>query len=62
MLVACNDWGELEQIDVDGTYLNAQLTETIYMWQPPGFVAPGKEEHVCLLQRVIYGLKQAGRE
>ena len=60
-LAARNDW-ELEQTDVDGAYLNAPLKETIYMRQAKGYEAPGKEKHVCLLKRAIYGLKQAGRE
>src|SRR5882724_9934736 len=28
---AHNNW-ELEQMDIDGTYLNSPLKETIYMW------------------------------
>jgi hypothetical protein len=60
-IAARNDW-ELEQTDIDGTYLNALLTETIYMHQPPGFEVPGKEQHICLLQRDLYGLKHAGHK
>jgi hypothetical protein len=56
-----NDW-ELEQTDIDGAYLNAPLTETVYMRQARGYEAPGKEHYVCRLKRAIYGLKQSGRE
>lgn len=31
------------------------------MAQPPGFVDPSKPNHVCLLSKVIYGLKQSPR-
>lgn len=31
------------------------------MEQPEGFVVPGKEDHVLLLKKSQYGLKQAGR-
>ena len=60
-IAARNDW-ELEQTDIDGAYLNAQLQDTIYMHQPKGYETPGKEHHVCHLNCVIYGLKQSGRE
>jgi len=41
-----NDW-EIHQIDVKNAYLNAELTETIYMKQPPSFSPPGSEGQVC---------------
>ena len=31
------------------------------MEQPEGFITPGQESKVCLLKKVIYGLKQASR-
>jgi Reverse transcriptase (RNA-dependent DNA polymerase) len=48
-LAARNNW-ELEQTDVEGAYLNAQLKETIYMRQHRGYEVRGKENHVCLLK------------
>jgi len=45
-LAALNNW-EVEQVDVKNVYLNAELTETIYMAQPPGFALPGRKNHVC---------------
>jgi len=56
-----NDW-ELKQTDIDSVYLNAPLSEMIYMCQPKGYETPGKEQHVCLLQHALYGLKHAGQE
>jgi hypothetical protein len=56
-----NGW-PIHQADYKNAYLNAELEETIYMRQPPGFVKPGDEGLACRLQKAIYGLKQAGRE
>ena len=36
--------------------------EPIFMRQPEGFVTKGKENHVCLLQKSLYGLKEAPRQ
>jgi len=51
----------IHQIDVITAFLNGELEEDIYMWQPKGYVMPGKEHMVCKLKRSIYGLKQASR-
>lgn len=58
---ALHDW-EIEAMDVKTAYLNGDLDEVIYMRQPEGFIVKGKETHVCLLKKSLYGLKQAGRQ
>jgi Reverse transcriptase (RNA-dependent DNA polymerase) len=55
-----NNW-ELKQTDIDGTYLNAPITETVYMRQAKGYEVPSKENHVYCLNHAIYGSKQSGR-
>ncbi|GJT27476.1 retrotransposon protein, putative, ty1-copia subclass [Tanacetum coccineum] len=46
---------------VKTAFLNGYLDEDIYMVQPEGFVDPKHPRKVCMLQRSIYGLKQASR-
>ena len=60
MLAALENW-EIHQMDVKSAFLNGLLDEEIYMEQPEGFITPGQEHKVCLLQKAIYGLKQASR-
>ena len=50
---------QVHQMDVVSAFLNGELTEEIYMKQPPGYVQSGKEELVCKLRKSIYGLKQS---
>ena len=52
---------KLHQMDVTTAFLNGELEEDVYMCQPEGFVAPGREKLVCKLKRSIYGLKQSPR-
>ncbi|GJZ74518.1 ribonuclease H-like domain-containing protein [Tanacetum coccineum] len=47
--------------DVRYAFLHGQLSKTVYMHQPPGFVDSAHPDYVCHLQRSLYGLKQAHR-
>ena len=49
----------IHQLDVKGTYLNSILREKIYMKQPEGY--NDGTPCICLLIKMLYGLKQAGR-
>ena len=58
----------LSQSDITGAYLEADVTETIYMEPPPDMfdedgnppVDEDGDEVVCLLKRSLYGLKSSG--
>lgn len=52
---------KVNHLDVKTAFLNGDLSETIYMQKPEGFVCKDKNK-VLKLNKAIYGLKQASRE
>lgn len=52
----------IHQLDVNNVFLHRTLPDAVYMTQPPGFRDPQYPDHVCLLRKALYGLRQAPRE
>ena len=49
---------KIKQLDVTAAYLNAELTEDIYMEAPEGYSTENK--NFWKLKKALYGLKQSG--
>nr|GEY27577.1 hypothetical protein [Tanacetum cinerariifolium] len=49
-LAVTHDW-PIHELDVKNAFLHGQLSETIYMHQPPGFLNSTNPDYVCHLQR-----------
>ena len=49
---------ELEQLDVNTSFLHGTLDENIYTTQPEGSTYKGNKSKVYLLKRSLYGFKQ----
>ena len=55
-LVVTYNW-EILQIDFNNAFLNGEIVETVYLSQLAGFVSTSHPQHVCKLQKALYGLK-----
>lgn len=61
--IAVTKGWSLRQVDVNNAFLNGDLTNEMFMQQPPGYVksGPNGERLVCRLTKALYGLRQAPR-
>ncbi len=46
-------------MDIDSTFLQVDLSETVFVKQPEGFVSQTHPDYVCRLNKSLYRLKQA---
>jgi hypothetical protein len=51
----------IHQMDVKIAFLNGLIEEEVYIEQPLGFEVHGRESHVCIMKKALYGMKQAPR-
>jgi hypothetical protein len=58
-LAAQGGW-EVHHMDIKTAFFNGELSKTVYVQQPPGFVV-GNGDKVLKLKKALYGLKQAPR-
>ena len=59
-LASSKGW-EIHHLDVKTAFLHGELKEEVFVEQPEGFLAKGKETKVYKLKKALYGLKQAPR-
>jgi hypothetical protein len=56
-LAAHGGW-EVHHMDVKSAFLNGDLTKTVYVQQPLGFII-GDSDKMLRLKKALYGLRQA---
>lgn len=61
LFIALSQGWRIRQLDINYAFLNVDLTEEVYMKQPKGFEDPTQPNHVCRLNKALYGLKHASR-
>jgi histone deacetylase 1/2 len=52
---------ETRQLDVKNAFVHGKLAKVVYSRQPTGFIDSTCPKHVCRLNRLLYGFKQAPR-
>jgi hypothetical protein len=57
LVYACSKNVKVYQMDVKLSFLNAELEEEVYIEQPKGFQLLENTNHVCKLNKALYGLK-----
>jgi histone deacetylase 1/2 len=61
LAISVSQGWSLRQLDVKNAFLHGVLDEEVYMKQPPSFADPNFPNHVCQLDKALYGLKHAPR-
>jgi hypothetical protein len=59
MQISATEDLELRHLDVNQAFLQADIDGVVYIEQAEGFKVPGKEDYIILLNKSLYGLRQA---
>ena len=59
-LATQKEWN-IFQLDVNSVFLHGELSEKVFVAQPPGYVVKGEEDKVYKLKKALYGLRQSPR-
>jgi hypothetical protein len=59
--VALSHSWPVHDLDMKNAFLHDTLTQTVYCKKPSGFVDTTHPDHVCHVNKSLYGLKQASR-
>jgi transposase InsO family protein len=59
--VAAHAGWQVHHMDVKSAFLNGEITEEVYVQQPPGFIDDKRGGYVLRLNKALYGLRQAPR-
>lgn len=62
LAASVNDEMHVHQMDVISAYVQGELTDEVYMEQPEMYVQHGEESKICKLLKLLYVLKQSGRQ
>lgn len=61
LALAAHDGVDVHQYDVSTAFLHASLDQETYVEQPPGHINPNFPDHVYMLDKAMYGLRNAPR-
>jgi hypothetical protein len=59
LALAAQEGWPVHHMDMKFAFLNGELAEEVYVYQPPGFIVDGQEDKVLRLDKALYGLRQA---
>lgn len=49
---------EVHHFDMKSAFLNGDIKEEVFVYQPEGYIIEGEEDRVYKLKKALYGLKQ----
>ncbi|CAM9594320.1 unnamed protein product, partial [Heterosigma akashiwo] len=61
LAISANKGYAVDSLDISTAFLNGDMTEDVYVRQPPGYVDPERPDKVWKLNKALYGFRQSPR-